>query len=173
VWATQHGTENVPIAGAAVLAAEHAGRAGSDLVALLGLVGPRRVHVLAEPQSVRTCLQLLAEQQAIAILAQGTPGVVEQARFHRRAAYLALVAGAPVVPVMLFEGQPPDIVYGAPYRVAAQPWPRTKKLVAATSLDLSIHVLVARDAAGRLTGWLTGPGPTGSRPGSPDPGGTP
>jgi 1-acyl-sn-glycerol-3-phosphate acyltransferase len=169
VSVTQHGTEHVPTTGAAVLAADDAGRAGSHLVALLGLVGPRRVHVLTEPQSVRTCLQLLAEQQAIAILAQGTPGVVEQARFHRRAAYLALVSGAPIIPVTLVEGQPPDIVYGAPYRCAAQPWPRTKKLVAATSLDLSIHVLVARHAAGRLVGRA----PTGPRRSAPNPGGAP
>ena len=150
---TEHGVDNVPRQGPAVLAAAHAAPGDARL---LELFGPRRVHVMTEPQSVRAALQVLAADQALGMLLEGDPGVVESDRFHRRAAYLALVSGAPVVPVSVLRGQVNrpgvDVVYGAAYRTAAQPWPRTTKVVDATSLDLRVHVLVAHDAAQRLTG---------------------
>jgi 1-acyl-sn-glycerol-3-phosphate acyltransferase len=149
---TEHGRDNVPTAGPAVLAAAHAEPGDGRL---LELFGPRPVHVISEPQSVRTALQVLAADQALAILLEGSPGVVERDRFNRRAAYLALVSGAPVVPVSVLRGRAVeggiDIVYGAPYRTTRQSWPRTPRQVDATSLDLSVHVLVARDAAHTLT----------------------
>lgn len=150
---TEHGVENVPARGPAVLAATRAEPGDAEL---LGLFGPRPVRVLTDPSAVRQALQVLAADQALAILQEGDPGVVETDRFHRRAAYLALVSGAPVVPVSVLRGRQADqevhIVYGAAYRTAARAWPRTRKVVDATSLDLSVHVLVARDAAERLTG---------------------
>jgi 1-acyl-sn-glycerol-3-phosphate acyltransferase len=146
---TEHGTENVPLSGAAVLAAD---RAQAEDRELLELFGSRRVHVSFEPLAVRTCLQLLAQQQALAVLLDRTAGILEQDRFHRRTAYLALVSGAPVVPVTVVRSDRLALVYGAPYRTEAQPWPRTKRLVAATSVDLRVHALVAHDAALRVTG---------------------
>ena len=95
------------------------------------------------------------------------------------------VSGAPVVPVTFFGCREPgagahalpprggrvDIVYGAPYRTPApdgHPWPRTRKLVELTSLDLRVHMLVALDAARTLTGLsLPGPLPPGQL--APDP----
>ncbi len=145
----EHGTDNVPRTGPAVLAAAHAGPGDAHL---LQLFGPRRVRVLTEPESVRAALQALAADQALAVLLEGESGVVEQGRFHRRAAYLALVSGAPVVPVSVLRGQQVDIVYGEAYRTTRQSWPRTSRVVDATSLDLRVHVLVAHDAAQRLTG---------------------
>ena len=146
---TEHGAENVPLSGAAVLAAGHAQAEDREL---LELFGPRRVHVPLELPAVRTCLHLLAQQQALAVLLDPTAGIVEQDRFHRRTAYLALVSGAPVVPVTVVRSDRLALVYGVPYRIEPRPWPRTKRLVAATSVDLRVHALVAHDAALRVAG---------------------
>jgi 1-acyl-sn-glycerol-3-phosphate acyltransferase len=51
-----------------------------------------------------------------------------------------------------------DLVYGAPYRVARTPWPRTRTLVAATSDAL--HARMLEDlAAGLVLTGQTMPGP--------------
>lgn len=213
----EHGTENVPAAGPVILAANHIGIADGPL---LGLFGPRPVHVLTKQEmfagrtgtflrrvgqipldrfdtdvrAVKTCLRVLADGHAVGIFAEGTRGAGELARFHRGPAYLALTSGAPVVPVTFFGTREPgagsnalpprggrvDMVYGTAYRVARQPWPRTKKQVELTTLDLRVHMLVALDAARSLTGLeLPGPLPTEQREPdpatsvTPPPGGTP
>ncbi len=88
------------------------------------------------------------------------------------AAYLALVSGAPIVPLMMFgtrpagggkDAMPPrgsvvDLVYGAPYRVEQAPWPRTRALVRATSDRLHARMLEDLAAGLALTGQ-TMPGP--------------
>jgi 1-acyl-sn-glycerol-3-phosphate acyltransferase len=197
----EHGTDLVPVDGPVIFAANHVGVADGPL---LGLFGPRPVHVLtklepsrrtgrfvrwlgqvrldplrADPRAVKTCLRVLAEDHAVGIFPEDTPGAGDFARFHRGAAYLALVSGAPIVPVTFFGTReaaagthtlPPrggrvDIVYGVPYRTPRASWPRTKRLVEATSLDLRVHMLVALDAARTLTGRdLPGPLPTGRPP---------
>jgi len=173
----EHGAENVPADGPVIVAANHVGVAGGRL---LGLFGPRRVQVPTDPGAVRTHLRVLAEGHAIGVLPDGTRGG-EVARFHRGAAYLALVSGAPVVPVTIFGAGEPgaapsgrrlDIVYGAPYRTGPSPWPRTKKLVEVTAFDLRVHMLVALDAARTLTGRTDADPPTGVTPGA-NTGGTP
>jgi 1-acyl-sn-glycerol-3-phosphate acyltransferase len=213
----EHGAENVPATGPVILAANHIGVADGPL---LGLFGPRPVHVLTKREmfagrtgsflrrvgqipldrfapdllAVKTCLRVLADGHAVGIFPEGTRGAGELTRFHRGAAYLALASGAPVVPVTFFGTREPhagtkalpprgsrvDIVYGAPYSVAHQPWPRTKKQVELTSLDLRVHMLVALDAARTRTGLqLPGPLPPGQLEPDPPtgvtrtPGGTP
>jgi 1-acyl-sn-glycerol-3-phosphate acyltransferase len=172
----EHATEHVPADGPVILAANHIGVADG---ALLGLFGPRRVHVPADPRGVRTHLRVLADGHAIGVLPDGDRGG-EVSRFHRGAAYLALVSGAPVVPVTFLRALEPgadtaaaaprkgrlDIVYGAPYRTTARPWPRSKKLVEVTSFDLRVHMLVALDAARTLTGHPDTDPPTGVTPGA-------
>jgi 1-acyl-sn-glycerol-3-phosphate acyltransferase len=198
----EHGNENVPATGPVIFAANHIGVADGPL---LGLFGPRPVHVAtkqemftdsflrrvgqiqldrfdADPRAVKTCLRVLNDGHAVGIFPEGTPGAGELARFHRGAAYLALVSGAPVVPATFFGTREPgadtnalpprggrvDIVYGRPYHVPHQPWPRTKRQVELTSLDLRVHMLVALDAARNLTGLeLPGPLPAGRL--EPDP----
>ena len=51
-----------------------------------------------------------------------------------------------------------DLVYGAPHRVAAQPWPRTKTQVAATADALHTRMREELGAGLALTGQ-TLPGP--------------
>jgi 1-acyl-sn-glycerol-3-phosphate acyltransferase len=202
----EHGVDHVPAEGHVIFAANHIGVADGPL---LGLFGPRPVHVLTKQEmfagrtgtflrrvgqipldrfqvdvrALKTCLRVLADGHAVGIFPEGTRGAGELARFHRGAAYLALVSGAPVVPVTFFgtrepgagtnalpprRGLPVEIVYGAPYRTDQRPWPRTKRLVEVTSLDLRVHMLVAIDSARRLTGReLPGPLPPGQV--EPDP----
>jgi 1-acyl-sn-glycerol-3-phosphate acyltransferase len=177
----EHASEHVPADGPVILAANHIGVADGPV---LGLFGPRRVHVPDDPGAVRTHLRVLADDHAIGVLPDGDRGG-EVSRFHRGAAYLALVSGAPVVPVTFLRvlepgadaGKAPrkgrlEIVYGAPYRTTARPWPRSKKLVEVTSFDLRVHMLVALDAARTLTGHPDTDPPTGVTPGA-HPGGTP
>ncbi len=136
---TEHGTEHVPADGPVILAAS---RLGVTDGRLLDLSGRRLVHV--QPAGIRTCMRLLADGHAVGLV----PVAGDLGGFHRAAAYLALVSGAPVVPVTVVGSA---IVYGAPYRAAQTPWPRTRRLVEVTSLDLSVHLLVALDAAHTLT----------------------
>jgi 1-acyl-sn-glycerol-3-phosphate acyltransferase len=152
----EHGTENVPASGpailVAVLVASHAAAADGSL---LGLFGPRPVKAVATA-GLRSCLRVLADGHVVGVFPGRERDATTPGRCERGAAYLALVSGAPVVPVTSFGSGPPqadrvEIVYGAPYRPAQQPWPRTRKLVEATALDLRVHLLVALDAARALT----------------------
>jgi 1-acyl-sn-glycerol-3-phosphate acyltransferase len=129
-----------------------------------------------DPGAVKTCLRVLADGHAVGVFPEGQPGPGDLRRFHRGAAYLALVSGAPVVPLTFLGTRAPgagttvlpprrgrvDMVYGAPYRTAVAPWPRTKRQVELTTLDLRVHMLVALAAARTLTGRdLPGPLPAG------------
>jgi 1-acyl-sn-glycerol-3-phosphate acyltransferase len=196
----EHGTANVPADGPAIIAANHIGIADGPL---MGLFGPRPVHALtkqemfagrlgpllrasgqvrldrfhADPGAIKTCLRILADGHVVGVFPEGTRGAGDLSRFHRGAAYLALVSGAPVVPLTFFGTREPgagsnalpprggtvDLVYGAPYRTSATPWPRTKRQVEATALDLRVHMLVAIDAARTLTGRQL-PGPIAPAP---------
>ena len=194
-----HGTEHLPSRGPVVLAANHIGLADGPLMAI---VGPRPVHALTkveifrgplgpflrasgqipldrfhpDPAAVRACLRVLADGHVVGVFPEGTRGAGELDRFHRGAAYLALVTGAPVVPLTFFGTREPgagsnslppkgariDLVYGEPAQVAAQPWPRTREHVEQVSQLLRGHMLaqlaLARAATGRD---LPGPLPRG------------
>jgi len=197
-WKVQvHHAERVPETGPAIVAGNHIGVADGPLLAILG---PRPVHALtklemfdkagaffrasgqipldrfhADPSAVKTSIAVLRAGACVGIFPEGTRGPGDFPRFHHGAAYLALVTGAPVVPVTFFGTRDPgagsssvpargtrvDMVHGEPFWVPAQPWPRTREQVAATSALLREHMVAQLQAAQALTGRsLPGPLPT-------------
>jgi 1-acyl-sn-glycerol-3-phosphate acyltransferase len=165
---------------------------------LLAIFGPRPVHALTKEEmfrsrvghllrvtgqveidrfatdvrAIRTCLHILEHGGAVGIFPEGNRGAGDLTRFQNGAAYLALVSGAPIVPLMMFGTRPKgggkdalprrgaviDLVYGAPYRVEKRPWPRSRTVVAATSEALHARMLEELAAGLALTGQ-TMPGP--------------
>ena len=61
----------------------------------------------ADPAGVKTCLRVLRDGLTVGIFPEGSRGSGTLERFHRGAAYFALVTGAPVVPVTLFGTREP------------------------------------------------------------------
>jgi 1-acyl-sn-glycerol-3-phosphate acyltransferase len=194
-----HHEDRVPATGAVILAPNHVGWMDGPL---LGIHSPRPVHALTkqemfegrmepflrkggqipldrfhpDPRALKACLRVLREGGVIGIFPEGARGAGELELFKGGAAYLALVTGAPVVPVSFFgtrePGQdshsrpsrqsPVDIVYGEVWQVSAQPWPRTKHDVREASASLRTHMLeqlaIAKEETGRR---LPGPLPAG------------
>lgn len=207
-----HGAEQVPAEGGVILAANHVGLIDGPLLAVFA---PRPVHALtkeemfegrlggflrasgqipldryaADPGAIRTCLRVVRDGGVAGIFPEGTRGDGLLGRFHHGAAYLALVTGAPVVPVTMIGTRPPgggsnalparaggidggiDIVFGTPWRTAHQPWPRTREHVRATSVLLREHMLSELDSAlARTRRSLPGPLPAGQSEDDPDTG---
>ena len=127
-----------------------------------------------DPAAVKDCVKVLRDGGAVGIYPEGTRGDGELGRFHQGVAYLALVTGAPVVPLAMFGTRDPgghtdsvpargsrfDFVYGAPVYLDAHPWPRTSSEVrrAADELrnNMVRHLVHAKAATGRT---LPGPIP--------------
>lgn len=193
-----HGVDTVPTSGPIIFASNHVGVADGPLLAIFS---PRPVHVLtkremfdlpvmgpflrtsgqipldrfaSDPAAVRSCLRVLREGNAVGIFPEGARGAGEFDRFHRGAAYLAMVSGAPIVPVIQFGTREPgagmgalprrggmvEMVFGPAYHVDPVPWPRTREHVQGVSLLLREHLLVHLAAARTVTGReLPGPLP--------------
>jgi 1-acyl-sn-glycerol-3-phosphate acyltransferase len=203
-----HHTDRVPARGPVVLAANHIGVIDGPLLAILS---PRPVHALTkhemfrgrtgrflarvgqvpvdrfhpDPAAIRTSLRVLRDGGVVGVFPEGRRGDGELRRFHHGAAYLALVSGAPVVPVILLgtrepgggaDSTPPrgstfDLVYGEPVWVAPQPWPRRSGMVRETSALLRERLLETLAEAKDLTGRdLPGPLPPGEYEDDPDTG---
>lgn len=200
-----HGAEHVPATGGVIYASNHLGVADGPLLAIFG---PRPAHALTkvemftgflgrfllhagqipldrfntDPAAVKTCLWALREGDAIGIYPEGGRGAGDLRRFHRGAAYLALVSGAVVVPVTMLGSRDPgghlnsvprrgariDIVFGEAYRIDPVPWPRTREQVEKVSLLLREHMLVQLDRARASTGREL-PGPLPVTDVDPDP----
>lgn len=202
-----HGTERVPGHGPVIFAANHVGIIDGPLLAIFA---PRPVHALTkiemftgrlgrflarsgqiplhreatDPRAVRLALRVLRDGGAVGIFPEGHRGSGELDRFHRGAAYLALVSGAPVVPVSMIgtrepgghtDSVPPrgarlDLVFAAPYTLGATPWPRRRDDVARASLELRERMLHdLREALAATGRSLPGPLPAGEQ--LPDPSG--
>lgn len=126
----------------------------------------------SDPYAVRVGLKVLRAGHALGIYPEGARGGGEFERFEPGAAYFALVTGAPVVPVLMFGSRHPgqgrddlppkgsriDMVFGEPFQVPAQPWPRTREQVGHVSKLLKEHMLVHLDRTRASTG-LELPGP--------------
>ena len=80
------------------------GRLGRFLRAS-GQIPLDRFH--ADPGAIRSCLRVVRDGGVAGIFPEGTRGDGELHRFHHGAAYLALVTGAPVVPVTMLGTRPP------------------------------------------------------------------
>jgi 1-acyl-sn-glycerol-3-phosphate acyltransferase len=200
-----HEAHQVPASGGVIYASNHVGVIDGPLLAIFA---PRPAHALTkvemfrgplgwfllksgqvpldrynpDPAAVKTCLRVLRDGGAIGIYPEGSRGPGDLERFHRGAAYLALVSGAPVVPVTMLGSREPgghtnslprrgariDLVFGAPYRLEALPWPRTREQVEKSSLLLREHMLVQLDLARASTGRDL-PGPLPGDDVDPDP----
>lgn len=203
-----YGSGHVPRTGPVILASNHVGVIDGPL---LTIWSPRPVHALTkaemfrgplggfltrggqisvdrfnpDPRSVKACLAVLERGGVVGIFPEGVRGDGELHRFHHGAAYLALVTGAPVVPVTLTGTREPgggansvprfrnelDIAYGEPWQVPAQPWPRRRPDVLTASAALRSHMRAHQARAlDDLARTLPGPLPTGQPDGDPDTG---
>jgi 1-acyl-sn-glycerol-3-phosphate acyltransferase len=196
----EHGAGHVPPQGPVIVAANHTGVIDGPLLAIFG---PRPVHALTKEEmfrgpvgpllrvtgqieldrgacdlrAVRTCREVLEGGGVVGIFPEGNRGAGDLVAFRNGAAYLALVTGAPVVPLTMFGTRPVgggknavprrgavlDLVYGAPFRVERLPWPRTRGIVAETSRAL--HTRMREELTAGLT--LTGQTMPGPIPGAP------
>lgn len=190
-----HGAERVPASGPVIYAANHIGVVDGPLLAIFS---PRPAHALTkremfrgplggflrlsgqipldreqvDPRAVKLAVRALRDGQVVGIFPEGTRGDGEARQVHHGAAYLALVTGAPVVPVAILGSREPGasgsalpasggtvhMVYGETLRFAPQPWPRTRASVAAASERLRQHLAAHVVQAQRLTGVAL-PGP--------------
>lgn len=194
--------ERFPATGPVVVAGNHVGLIDGPLMSIFA---PRPVHALtktemftgalgrflhlagqirldrfqADPAAIRSAVNVLRSGNAVGVFPEGTRGSGDfEASFHSGAAYLALVTGAPVVPLTFLGTREPgggsgslpakggriDIVVGQPMVVDAVPWPRTRDHVRLTSAALRAHMRSgladALDETGRT---LPGPLPQGDR----------
>lgn len=199
------GADRVPARGPVIFCANHIGVADGPLLASFA---PRPVHALTkvemfggklgrfllasgqvpldrfhpDPRAVKTCLRVLRDGGGVGIFPEGRRCEGELKRFHRGAAYLALVSGAPVVPVTIFGTRAPGghmddlpprggriaLAFGEPWQVPAQPWPRTREQVEHSSLLLREHMRDQQAVARTSTG-LELPGPLPATEVEPDP----
>lgn len=164
---TVTGEERVPHEGPLVVVGNHIGFVDGPFMAILG---PRPVHALTkremfkgplgaflsgagqipleryatDPLAIRTSIKVLRDGGAVGVFPEGTRGGGELTDLKHGAAYLAMVTGAPVQPVIYLGTRVPGgsnnslpprgsrmtVTYGEPLHVEAQPWPRRQDEVA-------------------------------------------
>ena len=192
-----HGESNVPSDGPVILAANHIGWLDGPV---LFLKAPRPAHALVKRElfvgktgrflnaaaqipvnrtgtdigALRAAAEALLAGQVVIIYPEGRRGDGEFRTIKGGAAWLALVSGAPVVPVAIFGTRPPggpkdtrpkkgdeiDVVYGEPITFPKTPWPRTTDEIASTTEQIGKHLREHLAAAKDLTGReLPGPLP--------------
>ncbi len=125
-----------------------------------------------DPAAIRRSVKVLRDGGVLAVFPEGARGAGEVRRARGGAVYLAMVTGAPIVPVALLgtrePGQGTDelprrgssvhVVYGPVIAVPRLPWPRPKSLVAEHTERLRQVLADHVEDAQRRTG-LTLPGP--------------
>ncbi len=147
-----HGTAKVPAGGGVVMAADHV-----DLVA------------------VRTAVASLRAGQSVGVFPEGTRGAGDMASPRSGAACLALVTGAPAVPVAFPGTRPPGsdqllppratrvaMTFGDPVHLARRTRPRTQTHVDEAAHAVTAAILQTSRPAEQLTG-MTLPGPLGPK----------
>ncbi len=201
-----HGVEHVPTRGPVILAGNHIGIVDGPLLAAFS---PRPVHALTkiemftgrtgrfltaagqipidrfapDPAAIRTCVRVLRDGRVVGIFPEGTRGAGDLGRFHRGAAYLALVTGAPVVPLAFLGTReygaghnsfPPRrsrlvLSYGEPRSWPRQEWPRRRQDVREVAEEhRAMLVALLHDAMAATGIPLPGPIPPVNKPSSPN-----
>ena len=189
-WRVQvHGVRNVPRSGPVILAANHIGLLdGPALVALtrrltfalvkreaftgavgqflirLGQISLNRREI--DPQAIKRAVQVLRAGKVLAVFPEGGRSGGEVAWAKGGAAYLAMITGAPIVPVAILGTREPGqrknqipqlrkpihVVYGEPFNVPRSSWPRRKAAVAkwteVVRERLANHVVAAQAVTG-------------------------
>ncbi|MEU8223117.1 lysophospholipid acyltransferase family protein [Kribbella sp. NPDC048915] len=192
---TIHHEDRFPMTGPLLMAPNHLSLLDAPL---LGAIAPRMLHQLGKIEvfgglqgkflqrigqipvdrssydmlAVRKSIQVLRDGRVLNIYPEGTRGPGDFRRIRVGVAYLAMVTGAPILPVALMgtrlpggdvEGFPPagsriDVVYGEPFSVERVPFPRRHSDVQAVTEYigdvLRAHVKAAVDETGHpLPGW--------------------
>ncbi|MFC6160362.1 lysophospholipid acyltransferase family protein [Kribbella jiaozuonensis] len=192
---TIHHEDRFPLTGPLLMAPNHLSLLDAPL---LGAVAPRMLHQLGKIEvfgglqgtflrrigqipvdrssydmlAVRKSIQVLRDGRVLNIYPEGTRGPGDFSRIKVGVAYLAMVTGAPILPVALMgtrlplgsvEGHPPagsrvDVVYGEPFTIERVPFPRRHSDVQAVADHigdvLRAHVKAAVEETGHpLPGW--------------------
>ncbi|HEX8509265.1 MAG TPA: lysophospholipid acyltransferase family protein [Propionibacteriaceae bacterium] len=204
LWRVQvHGEEHVPTRGGVILAANHIGILDGPLLVatsrrlcfalakqdlFTGVSGAIFTHVgqisvtrwSTDKRAISRSIQVLRAGKVLAVFPEGIRGAGEMTHAKGGAAYLALVTGAPIVPVAILgtreAGQstaqmprrrgPIHVVYGDPMEVPRSGWPRRRAAVAELTeqlrRELAEHVAKAQEITG-----LPLPGPPKPKPPRP------
>jgi 1-acyl-sn-glycerol-3-phosphate acyltransferase len=186
---TVHHEELFPQTGPVLMATNHVGLLDGPL---LGAIAPRMLHQLGKIEAfgglqgtflrrigqipvdrrsydvlaIRQSIKVLRDGRVLNVYPEGTRGAGDFTRIRYGVAYLAMVTGAPILPVALLgtrlphgdverfppAGSPIDVVYGEPFTVERVPFPRRHsdvRVVAAQIGDvLRAHVRAAVDSTG-------------------------
>jgi 1-acyl-sn-glycerol-3-phosphate acyltransferase len=185
-----HGAEHVPRSGGVILAANHIGILDGPLLVAIsrrlcfamakhelftGVSGAIFSHVgqiavnrrIVDKRAISRCVQVLRSEKVLAVFPEGVRGTGEMTYAKGGAAYLALVTGAPIVPVAILGTREPGqtasqmprrgntihVVYGEPIPVQHLDWPRRKRVVAELNeqvrRQLAEHVIAAQALTGQ------------------------
>ena len=195
-----YGEDRVPKTGGVVMAANHVGWLDGPLLAICS---PRPVHALTKDEmfagplgafllasgqipldrhhvdlrAIRTAVRTLEAGAAVGVFPEGARGPGEMTSPRSGAAYLALVTGAPVVPVSFLGTREPNghdgsippkgsrlaMTFGHPVHLERQPWPRTQRAVADAAAEVTAGLLATMREAEQQTG-MSLPGPLGPKP---------
>jgi 1-acyl-sn-glycerol-3-phosphate acyltransferase len=193
------GADLVPSSGPVVMAANHVGWLDGPLLAICG---PRPVHALTKQEmfagplgpllrasgqipldrssvdltAIRAAVRALRDGHAVGVFPEGSRGAGDMTSTRSGAAYLALVSGAPVVPVSFLGTRMPGgsdssvpsrgsriaITFGEPLRLEPRPWPRTQQQVADAAAHVTAGIIRTMRAAEEVTG-MSLPGPLGPK----------
>jgi 1-acyl-sn-glycerol-3-phosphate acyltransferase len=194
-----HGADNVPESGPVVMAANHVGWLDGPTLAICA---PRPVHALTKQEmfdgllghflraagqieldrfhvdvaAIRVAIKALHDGHVVGVFPEGRRGPGDMASPRAGAAYLALVTGAPVVPVAFLgtrmpggsDGSVPPrgtrlaMTFGEPVDLGSKPWPRTQQDMADAAASVTDAILQTIRTAETATG-MTLPGPIGPK----------
>jgi 1-acyl-sn-glycerol-3-phosphate acyltransferase len=185
-----YGLEHVQRRGGLMIVSNHVGLLDGPLLAAFA---PRPVHALVkkemfegrmgvalrafgqiplsryevDPSAIKDCLKVLRDGGVLSVYPEGGRGAGDLQQVKAGAAYLAMVSGAPVVPLAVFGTRDPggglnsmpdrgarfDMVFGAPFQLQRRPWPRRQSEVRrATEVlrnRLVEHLAYAKGISGR------------------------